>query len=127
MFRLTLAVVTGLLAATTALPARAADCGPTVHEISIVYRGFLPEKQYICSGQRVVFKNRTGAYAKFDYKRSNGEWVNTGWIRAGDTFEPGPYGAINYANQFKNLYVNYRYPPSTRDGTVVVGTAPDKY
>lgn len=127
MFRPMLALATGLFAAIASLPVQAADCGPTVHQITIVYRGFLPEKQYICSGQQVSFVNRTGTYAKFDYKTSNGTWVNTGWIRAGDTFVPGPYGAINYATDLSNLYVNYRYPPSTRGGKVVIGTAPDKY
>lgn len=127
MFRLTLALVTGLLAATTALPANAASCGPTVHEISILYRGFLPPVQYICAGQQVVFVNRSGTYAKFDYKMSNGTVVNTGWIRAGDTFVPGPYGAINYATPLQNLFVNYRYPPTTFPGSVVIGTAPDHY
>ena len=101
-------------------PVSAADCGPGVKIVQMRRFGFVPETQWMCSGQAVAIVNGHNEYITVQYWDASGPQIDTPWIR------PGSYFWV-YAPTTMIARTYGRYTYNLKNGVVKLGMAPDSY
>ena len=120
MFRILFTICLAMFTLLTPAPALAAECGPATKIVQMRRFAFLPDIQWMCSGQAVAVVNGHNEYITVRYWDGYGRQIDTPWIR------PGSYFLV-YAPTTMIARTYGRYSYTLKNGVVKLGMAPDSY